>query len=235
MKFIKFIPSEEVIVPKDFQPVPSKKLIPDWYKKSELTVDSGSHGLKACIPYLDGMISGYSILLSETVYIKRDSDGKAQIYIEKSTSDGQTYLIESVSAVEERSNESGPLMPRPNGYGPEHFVWKVPVAVKTPKGWSTVFTHPLNRYDLPFITLSAIVDTDKFSSHGNVPFFLQSGFEGIIPAGTPICQIMPIKRASWVSTWEPHMSKKINDLAVMVRSYPLGGYKKLYWQRKEFN
>jgi hypothetical protein len=53
-----------------------------------------------------------------------------------------------------------------------HNFW----SIHTEPGFSTLFTHPLNRLDLPFRTLS------------------EPEFEGVLPAGTPVAQCVPVRR-----------------------------------------
>lgn len=234
MKIIKFIPTDAVD-DNFIQPSASKKNIPQWYKDSEVTLEDGGNGLKTCIPYLDSLTSGYQILLWENIHVKKNEDGSIGFFLERKNKSGEVYYIESDSVVSDRGTESGALMPRPHGHGINHFVWRVPVTPKTPKGWSCLYTHPLNRFDLPFTTASGIVDTDTFYSGGNLPFFLKADFEGIIPAGTPICQLIPIKRETWTSTWEPFRMDSANKRSKKVRSFTRGGYKKMYWQKKEYD
>ena len=59
-----------------------------------------------------------------------------------------------------------------------------------------LFTHPLNREDLPFRTLSGMVDCDRWRD-GLVHFpalWIDPNFEGVLPAGTPVAQAIPIRR-----------------------------------------
>ena len=69
-------------------------------------------------------------------------------------------------------------------------------SVQVPDGWSVLFTHPLNREDLPFRTLSGVVDCDRWHD-GLVHFpalWTDPGFEGVLPAGTPVAQAIPMRR-----------------------------------------
>jgi hypothetical protein len=50
----------------------------------------------------------------------------------------------------------------------------------------------LSSASLPFSILPGIVDADHFKLSVQFPFLLQAGFEGVIPAGTPVAQIIPI-------------------------------------------
>ena len=69
--------------------------------------------------------------------------------------------------------------------------------LEAPEGWSILFTHPLNREDLPFRTLAGMVDCDAFGD-GYVHFpaiWTDDGFRGVLPAGTPVAQAIPVPRA----------------------------------------
>jgi hypothetical protein len=56
----------------------------------------------------------------------------------------------------------------------------------------------MHRENQPFQILPGIVDTDQYFSPTNFPFVLSDvKFEGLIPAGTPMAQVIPICRDSW--------------------------------------
>lgn len=77
--------------------------------------------------------------------------------------------------------------------------------VETEPGWSLFITHPVHREDLPFRTLSGLVDCDRFRD-GFVHFpalWLEPGFEGRLPAGTPVAQAVPIRRETLDLVIEP--------------------------------
>ena len=62
-----------------------------------------------------------------------------------------------------------------------------------------MFTHPANRFDLPFTTLTGMVDCDRYHDAWiNVPAHWHDvTFTGVLPKGTPVAQCFPIKRESW--------------------------------------
>jgi hypothetical protein len=97
---------------------------------------------------------------------------------------------------------------------------------------------PMNRFDLPFLNTTGIVDSDKASIAGTFPFFIAEGWEGIIPAGTPYMQILPFKRENW--DHEIEILDQSTIYAKMVknmRTYrqPDGGvYKNKVWSRREY-
>jgi hypothetical protein len=81
---------------------------------------------------------------------------------------------------------------------PERLVLKFTNfwTVGLPDGWSMLFTHPHGRGDLPFRTLSGMVDCDGWSD-GLVHFpsvWIDPDFNGVLPAGTPVAQGIPVRR-----------------------------------------
>lgn len=213
------------------KPQPIKNLIPEWYRKAEtsyvLPDGSMGAGLKKCVPYMDAMLSGYTYVTPFDIFVSKDENGELRLQW-----NGPKELGEFIA---ERPKELGETMPRPEGYYPNHLIWAGFWGVKMPRGWSLLFTHPLNRQDLPFMTMSAIVDSDKFSASGNIPFFMKNDFVGTIPAGTPICQLIPIKRSSWKMIFNNGMKDLETIHGDLVRGSDKTSYKKAMWIRKEFN
>jgi hypothetical protein len=86
---------------------------------------------------------------------------------------------------------------------------------------------------LPFQTFSGVVDTDSYTMPVNFPFLLRKDFEGVIPKGTPIAQVIPIRRDSWTSEKTQYLEKNrfmLDDL----RSTLSRAYKERFWNRKEY-
>jgi hypothetical protein len=63
---------------------------------------------------------------------------------------------------------------------------------------------------------------------------LKKGFEGNIPAGTPIIQITFIKRDDWKSSISQFNEEEYFNIAYKVKRKFFGGYKKTYWSRKNY-
>jgi hypothetical protein len=134
-----------------------------------------------------------------------------------------------------------PFMPQfvhPQGYYQEHFAWYPDWAVELPEGYSALYTHPLNRFDLPFFMTIGIIDNDKVNLPGTMPFFIAKGFEGTIPAGTPYAQIIPFKREDWESEIIVEDIKKINkknqDNSNTYRIKDGGFYKNNIWSKRNY-
>jgi hypothetical protein len=76
--------------------------------------------------------------------------------------------------------------------------------IEAPPGYSLLFTHPVNRADLPFTTLTGLVDSDTFHQ-SPIAFparWHDTQFNGVLPKGTPVAQCLPVRRESWVGRFE---------------------------------
>ena len=226
-----FFPPTIRDVPSLPSPEPASKHVPEWYAKSERWVDSdkpeisnlgANPGLKLCVPFLDGMTSGYMVLLHTDIQVKVLSPTESEM-----------HWLSMPDPLSVRNPKLGEKIPRPVGHLETHYAWYGQWGLKVPSGYSLFLTHPLNRFDLPFTTLSGLIDSDSSHASGNMPFFLKANWEGIIPAGTPIAQIIPFKRENWkhaLGTKED--VKETTQQSFDSRRITNGYYKKKHWTRK---
>jgi hypothetical protein len=199
---------------------PMLEVVPKWYKKMpKKTSENGMMTAKHCFPFLDSLTAGYSICLTQDVFVEQTEQGPIFRY------------SEGYSTVGARSLEQTNPMPIPYGYEPYAFTWQTQVSIRLPKGYSAIYAHPFNRYDLPFLTITAIVDHDGSISGGNSPFFLQKGFSGIIEKGTPITQVIPFLREDWVSQ---EVDGPVEEGRAWDFKEPHDWYKKFRWQKKSY-
>jgi len=198
---ITFQPFDEYVEAADQPPVSASECIPDWYKKLPRYVNNtdkpikalGRKDLKTCVPFRDAMISGYMILLPADIEVCISADGDVDIFHNPNLS---FRIVEKRGFLSPENQGYG--MPNPIGTVPIMFAWAALFGVGTNKSESILITHPLNRHDLPFVTTSGIIDSGYNDKAGNMPFFIKEGFSGIIPKGTPIAQVLPFKRESWI-------------------------------------
>jgi hypothetical protein len=210
-------------------PQPAYKLVPEWYKetKSYLTgnkIPDGAGGttatIKRCMPVFDAMTAGYIITLPADVFVTL-KDGSQ--YFEWSALD--LIGFHPISQAEKH--------PEKNQYAYPKFI--NPWAIKTPKGYSCFFAQPMHRESI-FTILPGIVDTDQYYATVNFPFVIKdSTFEGLIPKGTPIAQVIPFKR----DRWELEIGKEEDIVAQLKLTQKLhlkffDRYKNMFWTRKEF-
>lgn len=212
------------------KPVPSSKMLPEWYKKTtsfknnKIIISSrgANRTVKKCVPFFDAISSGYLITLNADVFV--DNTGSSEGIINWTT---------SLPIVGGHGSEQLENFSIPKEYYDIPFKWMNSYHIDSPKGYSCFFHHPLNRIDLPFYTLSGVVDTDKYSSSVNFPFLLKKDFYGIIKRGTPIAQVIPFKREDW----KMNIGKTKNDLGQNSNkyvSYIQNAYKKMDWSRKKY-
>jgi hypothetical protein len=227
---IEFIPSSkevELVVP---PPKPAGHYIPQWYKDvpkfSEKRIDvarlkSEGPGLKHCVPFLDGMISGYIQETWQDIVIGFDNN---------------MLTATSPSTPEQFRTRDKSHLPMGDGFYNIEFVWNVVWIPKLPKGWSLMFTSPLNHSELPFQCATGIVDSDEFyhSPNGNYPFYVKRGFTGVIPAGTPMYQLIPFKRENWDSVVHKFDNDETMRRNATMRGKVFGAYRDFYHVGKWF-
>jgi hypothetical protein len=211
------------------QPQPASKFIPDWYKNMESymggkkkPIGDGktSTTIKRCMPVFDAITAGYIITSPADVYV---SIKEEQQYFEWSTLGLITF----------HPIEQAPEHParKPHAYP----KWNNPWAIKTPKGYSTLFTQPMHRESV-FTILPGIVDTDTYSAPVNFPMIINDpNFEGLIPQGTPIAQVIPFKREDW--QMDIGSEKELieqNSITQKLQTKFFDRYKQMFWSRKEY-
>lgn len=227
---LKFYPLEDWVVSHAAPPLSASRFIPEWYRLSDRKVHDPAvrekpySDVKMCVPYLDGLMSGYMITTP------------ADLMVVKEKNEYRMYCEFDYPFIEYRGHQPTlKRMPRPAGHDKRQWAWKLLWGVKTPPGWSTLYIHPMGRWDLPFSVPGAVVDTDNFYLPGNIPTFFKKDFTGLIPAGTPIIQIIPFKRAEWETEVMPALNEVNDAFYKELRGTPKGGaYKKNYWVRKKY-
>jgi hypothetical protein len=221
-------------------PKPVIKSLPEWYRKADRFAKNritgkpyiGSDGgkiptWKACPAVFDIMGSGYS--LNTPCDIEFFNDGKELNF---------KILNPQYNSFITKRPEM-PQFKNPKGYHKDHFAWNGDWQIKLPNGYSALYSQPFNRFDLPFLTTNAIVDNDKVSLPGSMPFFIYEGFEGIIPEGTPYAQLIPFKRENWESEiiYQPNALEIMKQQASNAKIYrkPDGGiYKNEVWEPRKY-
>jgi hypothetical protein len=215
-------------------PTPAIRSIPDWYKSIKRNYPSTQQDIqrdfraaampngtiKKCIPFLESFSVGYVYTLPCDVKFDEATGAFAW-----------NTNITPITIHDPRQVEGFKLS---SEYLPSAYKWSNFNSMRTPKGWSCIITHPLNRLDLPFTTLSAVVDTDKHTQAINFPFMMKSGFNGVIPAGTPLVQIIPFKRSKWKSITHKFNQAKGEKENFEITKYIEDNYKKTIWEKKDY-
>ena len=202
------------------KPFPVSKAAPEWWRKMPGVVD-GVETVKKCVPFLDAITTGYTIPLPADLFWNDKTKEFTNTAKFEINSDHLAIQTEGVVL--------------PDCYDSQPHKWLNSWHIKTPPGYSTLFIHPLNRFDLPFYSFSGVVDTDTHPLVVNFPFVLKKGFSGVIPAGTPMIQAIPFKRDDWeseiVDTGESYSYNKQYE----VFGPPFSWYKRNAWNKKKFS
>ena len=232
-KKIKIIPTTKIA--ESFINIsPSTDFVPDWYRTSKSTIKNQKNSLlmsnpsvttstyKKCTPFYDALTIGY------TVYLSAD--------IEVINQDNRPWILwrTTDTVVTEHNNEQWEGLTVPDGYFPFVYKWHNDLVLKLPQNYSLLFLNPINRFDLPFQTITGIVDCDSYDLTVHFPFFIKKDFYGIIEKGTPVAQIIPIKRESWEREIDKYDKEKQDIATKKYFSSIKRSYKNNHWFKKEY-
>lgn len=221
-KKIKF--TNTLNVAEEYAPVPSIQMIPEWYRKMESsfprsqTPDS-QQTIKKCIPVLDAITAGYIIVSPCDVYV--------------SVEDGELVYKSAIpNLIHFHPRKQGYKHPSANEF--KFPKWINSWAIETPKGYSTLFVNPMHREQGKFTILEGVVDTDTYRAPVNFPFVIKD-IKGdfLIPAGTPIAQVIPFKRDEWQSEFSADL-KPSQDSQRYLESHFFNRYKRFFWSKKVY-
>jgi hypothetical protein len=234
IEFYPFKPIPNYIQP----PKPASMHVPDWYKKMPLHHTDNESGLspdnpvatnttlKACSPFLDALTTGYIATSVCDIELRKLENGTHVRW----------RLPDSFVTLHDKKQHLG--MPTPNeSTFDDIFKFVNPFTIKTPPGYSCLFTHPFNRWDLPFRTFTGIVDTDTYKGVVEYPFTV-TRFDDpfiILEKGTPLVQIIPFKRENWKSTQSPFSQEKADESNYDMVSKIVRNYKSKFWVKKTYS
>jgi|LakMenEpi03Aug12_release.lakeMendotaPanAssembly.Ray.scaffolds.fasta_scaffold304467_2 hypothetical protein len=228
----------EEVCPK---PIPAAQMIPEWWKKmtpyipsydnpdgSKLIIkDSESNASwKKCTPLRDAMTSGYIIPLWTDVQVQRNKNIEDDWKV--------TWRVKGMDVFQYRGPNSD-FIETPQGFAKQMMTYLNGWIPQTPPGYSVLITPPFGYRNLPFMTIPAIVDTDKHKIAVDAVGWFRNDFEGIIEKGTPLLQITPFKRENWESEFSVYTADKLKQLEDKTfRSTTVGQYIKNVWTRKVY-
>lgn len=237
-QLIKFKPMDEFTSNFLTPPKPASSSIPDWYRNSPTHMDNEKKDglskttnatsnltIKGCSPFLDAMTFGYTYELPFDLEFRND---KGKLNMRWAT---------NMDLIGGHTSDQYALLPTPFDGMEGVLKWRFTYQVITPKGYSTLFTHPINQNDLPFRILSGVVDTDSYPAQVEIPFQLLNKFDKdiyIMEKGTPLFQIIPFKRDDWKSELLEYDSKAVNKAHFDIKSKIQRSYKNQWWQKKTY-
>jgi hypothetical protein len=224
-------PELEALLPR---PIPAVQGLPDWFKSMpqkafSTLLHSEQMTLKKCPPFIDAMTYGFLVPLIDDLTIENGT-----FTWQRSVPAGSVTNY-SRSPIDFHDNNQVAGTPF---FDDDRFVIKFTNfwTFELPPGYSLLITHPINRQDLPFQTLTGLVDVDRYHDNFiNFPAHWHDlGFNGVLPKGTPVAQCLPIKRDTWTAQFETisgEAAARLQELAAAVIQEP-GIYRRQFRANK---
>ncbi|HEY0440587.1 MAG TPA: hypothetical protein VGD36_10980 [Xanthobacteraceae bacterium] len=211
------------------RPIPAVEGLPEWFKAmpqrafSEL-LNSEQLTVKKCPPFIDAMTCGYLIPLASDLRVEN-----GEFSWDREVPAGSLFAAPH-SPIDFHDNsqvtgspffEEDRVLIKFNGF------W----TIELPEGYSLLVTHPLNREDLPFRTLTGLVDADRYRDNFlNFPArWRDPDFNGVLPAGTPVAQCVPVLRKEWPARFETIQADDAERMNAL--RYELAGERDVYRRR----
>src|SRR5580698_1855090 len=179
------------------RPIPAVLGLPDWFKSLpaktfNATMGKETETVKKCPPFIDAMTYGFLILLPIDLKVQ---DGEFTWNFDVPEGVVSEYSHSPIGFHDPSQIAGTPFFDEDRFIIKFNNFW----TIEAPPGYSLLCTHPVNRTDLPFTTLTGLVDCDRF--HDTPPNFParwhDTSFDGVLPKGTPVVQCLPVKRESW--------------------------------------
>ena len=224
-------PALEAVLPR---PVPAREALPAWLKAMPMTAVSDMHDgamirtVKQCPPFVDAMRSGFVMLLPCDVHYADGIFDWDWGTAEPSLSGHPRAPINFHSAAQVAGAPFGDV-------NLIKFVgfW----TIELPPGWSLLATHPVNCDDLPFRTLTGLVDCDRFHQIGLLfpARWLDPAASVTLPRGTPIAQCIPLRREALMLEFSTIDAARAEDFARVGRAVLAepGVYRKQFRARRD--
>jgi len=210
------------------EPIPANDVLPDWYKQLSGSLDEGleSSSVKRCMPFLDAMTMGWIIPLCAETEMEYDTQkGEANVNWRFEEPTISSHGPEQIGG--DSHPHSGKAILKFHNY------W----GIKVPDGYSVLFVPPLNRTEQRFQVFSGVVDCDNYFNYINFPFIWTAGdYHGVLDAGTPLIQAIPIKRDTLIGDGRarPMSDDESSEMNKQVRKLGVeeSDYRDNIWQPK---
>jgi hypothetical protein len=184
------------------RPMPAVLGLPNWFKSMpqkafSAVLQEEQPTVKKCPPFIDAMTYGFLVFLVADVKVEngtlswdRDVPGGALT----------NYPRSPIDFHDNNQVAGTPLFDEDRFIIKFNNFW----TIETPPGYSLLVMHPVNRHDLPFVTLTGLVDADRYRDNFiHFPArWRDPEFNGVLAKGTPVAQCLPLKRDTWTVRWE---------------------------------
>jgi len=185
-------PELESILPR---PIPAVRGLPEWFKalpqqNFSTVANAELMTIKKCPPLIDAMAYGFLMPLTADLKLENGEfswDSKIPV------AGNLRNLTRSPIDYHDNVQVQGTPL-----FDDDRFIIKFNNfwTMQLPPGYSLLVMHPANRADLPFTTITGLVDSDMYvDSFVHFPArWNDMNFSGILPKGTPVAQCIPVKR-----------------------------------------
>lgn len=198
------------------KPVPAVQGLPDWFKAMpQKAFNALAHAdeqtVKRCPPFIDAMTYGFLIPLACDLKVE---NGEFSWDFDLPPGNRVSFPRSPIGFHDASQAVGTPLFDADRFLIKFNNFW----TIEAPAGYSVLFTHPVNRPELPFTTLTGLVDCDLYYDNWvHFPAHWHDlGFSGVLPKGTPVAQCIPVKRESWearIETLSDDDAKRLYDLS----------------------
>lgn len=186
-------PELEDLLPR---PIPARAGLPDWLKDMPQSAEDADLGfavrtVKLCPPFVDAMSSGFLIPLAADIEVRA---GRFSWDWELPPSSLGETTRAPLSFHYPAQTDGAPFHQADTAVIKFNNFW----TVELPEGVSLLVLHPVNREELPFRTLTGLVDADLYKD-AFIQFparWTDPEFSGVLPRGTPVAQCIPVTRGS---------------------------------------
>jgi len=216
------------------EPISAVQGLPGWFKAAPQTgiIEADQREVmtvKKCPPFIDAM--SYGFLMPLVCDLKVEN---GEFFWDRDMpDDGVSKLPHAPIFFHDNVQATGTPF-----FEEDRFIIKFMNfwTIEAPPGYSMLFTHPVNRADLPFTTITGLVDTDTYTdSLIHFPaHWHDADFSGVLPKGTPVAQCIPVKREKWKSQIEamsPEAELRLDDTVSSV-GREAGVYRREFRARK---
>jgi hypothetical protein len=225
---------DPVLAPHLPRPLPARAALPDWLRAMRNRAYSPTHGqevrtVKQCPPFIDAMSHGFVMPLPCDVTVR---DGALSWHWDIPDPSVHAHPRSPISFHVPEQVEGTPLHQPGRMLVKFNSFW----TIELDPGWSLFATHPVNRADLPFRLLTGLVDADRFGDVGILfpAQWIDPGFSGTLPRGTPVAQCFPVPRAApelVFETFSPERAAAYDATAEALLGGP-GVYRRRYRARR---
>jgi hypothetical protein len=226
----KIIFTDTIGVEEEYRPKPAFMYVPEWYKQMKSYISGKKEvfpnaelpqTIKKCMPVFDTITAGYIIPTYVDVYVRIENDAP---YFSWAAYDAINF--HSLEQLDKHPNANGFSAPK----------WRNPWGIKLPKGYSALFVPPMHNPNGFFKVLEGIVDCDTYTAPVNFPFLMNdTKFEGLIPAGTPMVQVIPFKRENWeMSIGQEEEHREMQKVILKLNHKFFDRYKTMFRTPKEY-